>query len=128
MELEIKFRIFDPAQKVFINPSKFSFNADFSQKLFRGDLKLAKESHSEKCEISQFTGFIDKKGNDIYNGDILRFDFHSKSYEVIWHDGAYYLKNGNQNARLSRTSLSGYYVVGNVFENPEMLLVTQADA
>jgi len=82
----------------------------------------------EDIVLMQFTGFVDKKGNDIYKGDILRFDFHSKSYEVIWYDGAYYLRNGNQNARLSTTSLSGYYVVGNVFESPETLLVTQADA
>ena len=47
MKRQRKFRIFDPAQKLFIDPSKFSFNADFSQKLFRGDLKLVKESHSE---------------------------------------------------------------------------------
>ena len=70
----------------------------------------------------QFTGFIDKKGVEIYKGDILTWDFHSKKYEVIWHDGAYYLKNGNQHARLSNTSLNGYYVVGNVIQNPDLLL------
>jgi uncharacterized phage protein (TIGR01671 family) len=131
MNLEIKFRAFDKARKeMFFLPVIDVENKNWLQ-IDKTGINVGTKNgllSGNEFELMQFTGFVDKKGNDIYKGDILRFDFHSKSYEVIWYDGAYYLRNGNQNARLSTTSLSGYYVVGNVFENPEMLLVTQADA
>ena len=126
MNREIKFRGFSEELKCFVYGFYHEVEAEgvgYSYIFFQGHTTPVRAD-----SVAQFTGFIDKKGNDIYKGDIVTFDFHSKKYEVIWYDGAYYLRNGNQNARLSTTSLSGYYVIGNVFENPEMLLVTQADA
>ena len=131
MKLELKFRAFDKARKeMFFLPVIEGENKNWLQIDSTGINVGTKNGllSENEFELMQFTGFTDKKGNDIYKGDIVTFDFHSKKYEVIWFDGAYYLQNRNQNARLSKTSLSGYYVVGNVFENPEMLLATQADA
>ncbi|TRX35431.1 YopX family protein [Flavobacterium restrictum] len=130
MNLELKFRGYSSKSNRWHYGFAFNPHLEVWHILHSDNDLPFKETQREalvaKSSIGQFTGFIDKKGNDIYKGDILKFDFHIKTYEVIWHDGAYYLRNGNQNTRLSTTSLSGYYVIGNVFENPEMLLVSQA--
>lgn len=77
--------------------------------------------HVDPATVGQFTGRHDKKGNKIYDGDILQDD-DKRRYQVTW------------DIQLSRWSLvygSGYYsmteveihfqVVGNIHDNPELL-------
>ena len=124
MKREIKFRIFDPAQKLFIHPSKFSFNADFSQKFFRGDLKLVKESHSEKCIINQFTGLLDKNGVEIYEDDIVDYRCQSNpkksDIRTIKFEDGFYIAAGFYSINLWSLHNS-VTIIGNIHENPELL-------
>lgn len=75
----------------------------------------------EPATVGQFTGRYDKKGNEIYDGDILQDD-DKRKYQVTW------------DIQLSRWSLvygSCYYsmteveihfqVIGNIHDNPELL-------
>ncbi|QEL01557.1 hypothetical protein FKG96_12320 [Olivibacter sp. LS-1] len=70
--------------------------------------------------IGQSTGLKDKTGKDIYEGDKIRKPGSDNIYTVVFFDGAFYLKNGGVNHRLSWTTNDGE-VVGNIHDNPEFL-------
>jgi len=82
-------------------------------------------------ELMQYTGLTDKNGKDIYEGDIVQYNQNS-SYDNMdfiakWSDdklGFIFQSNSgeqlvNQTPHLNR--FKHLEVVGNIFENPELL-------
>ena len=78
--------------------------------------------------IMQWTGLLDKNGREIYEGDIVRGKYGKngivKNYEIRWLIGHF--------AAVDRNNITGdehYYpigllegeVIGNIYENPELL-------
>jgi uncharacterized phage protein (TIGR01671 family) len=68
----------------------------------------------------QWTGLLDKNGVEIYEGDIVQ-EIYTSGYKpplavVRWHQsGACFT------ACLSMTSKGNYEVIGNIYENPELI-------
>lgn len=76
--------------------------------------------------VGQFTGFLDFYRNEIYEGDIIQRYYKigdGKIYKsegvVVFEDGAFGVKQGDFILHLH--SVKGWSIIGNIFDNPELL-------
>ena len=79
----------------------------------------------------QYTGFNDKNGKEIYEGDIIRI-VKNWEYEVIWADNSasFCLKSIKRKPTKNKGRVFVYQglrkaqkgnVIGNIYENPDLL-------
>lgn len=73
-------------------------------------------------ELMQFTGLKDKNGEEIYEGDILKHDLWGLT-QIIWEHGMFRGKNDKTeyDVTLADHQLQRSRVVGNIYENPDLL-------
>lgn len=81
---------------------------------------------TEKFIPLQFTGLTDKSGKEIFDGDILKSAYNG-NHAVVWTAGSAHwgIDHKNDCCRPWKGPLSGHahmeVVIGNVYENPELL-------
>jgi len=141
MKREIKFRVWDKTKKLFIpddvyailNPT--SFDAFGVMIKDWDDYREGEYFYDNAQELIQFTGLKDKNGKDIYEGDIVRIEYHNTS-EICGIEWGYYSDGEyvdnvecwvagteplSDKGGLWGSPKHDYEVIGNIYENPELL-------
>ncbi|MDE3295885.1 YopX family protein [Lacticaseibacillus rhamnosus] len=125
MKREIKFRAWNKKDKVMVDVAAMNFGPSgfwsLIEDAYDAELQLA-----DSYELMQYTGLKDKNGREIYEGDVLDIGLRNQdgkpiiapvSYET--YAAGYVLDNGGNGIwqRLTKEC----EVIGNTFENPELL-------
>lgn len=117
MTREIKFRVFDGVR--FFTPI-----IDDSGKVYDG-YRNYEDGIDSYPNIMQFTGLKDKKGKEIFEGDIVEIWFVSEKfrYEVKWSDvdAAFVLETVETSFLVSDVESDEIEVIGNIHYDPELL-------
>ena len=82
----------------------------------------------EGIELMQSTGLFDKNGKEIFEGDILHHQIQTEYTFIVKYDkdkGRWYGDGLSRTYRIDITKefLQYYKVIGNIYENPELLEV-----
>lgn len=142
MSRQIKFRVWSKGSKKFIKDDYLAVSLDGGliwRRIWYSldeddswDDSWTEELHEDQYVIQQFTGLLDKNGHEIYEGDVVKDDSHGigtvcfgnfSDNEFIQHQGFYIdwkiwpeFDHGFSQRRQLETE-----VIGNIFENPELL-------
>lgn len=122
----IKFRAWDKINKRWLSWEIGTFRA--------GERNFAFEEiwGNGNYILLQFTGLTDKNGKEIYEGDVIHYKKDKGGWEgdetgvikFYVSDGCYYLEleqDGSRQASLHELRQPYYEVIGNVWENPELI-------
>ncbi len=113
---EIKFRAWHKNRKTFLD---FYWAVDKLGRTFSILDKYVYDEFTDEIELMQYTGLKDMNGVEIYEGDVVRFvtNVQILESEVTYCHGMFTIKKYGEKIPL----FTGLKVIGNRFENPELL-------
>lgn len=81
---------------------------------------------NESGTMMQFTGLLDCKGKEIYEGDIVEIPYQTDDIEciqrvVFWDDARACFSTAQEEDDYDDLMDKGIKVIGNIYENPELL-------
>jgi len=123
---EIKFRAWDKVEKVWYDweSGALEYEKDHHSKK-HGTCVVAYFDLIEDFVLMQFTGLHDKNGKEIYEGDIIVQG--DRTFTIEWgvEDAAFWKANIQEEGRryfYTRATAKDCEVIGNIYENPELLV------
>ena len=138
---EIKFKVWDVLnQRMIYKPYLFERKPEYLDNpepyIFYETFRDVEDGIGRLCHIMQFTGLHDKNGKEIYEGDILLNPLatapEDKGWIVIWKDYGFYYSLidiedivENKDFRPFGDTDIYFEIIGNIYENPELLNQTK---
>jgi len=127
----IKFRAYDKKYKCIVEVIEISFETSsvLIEYIDEHDKDIIQEYRSfEDIELMQYTGLKDKNGVEIYNGDLVTLPYYSSkgmTFKVVYNNerASYKCVNikDDTTSRFFNCGGSSYKVIGNIYENKELL-------
>lgn len=119
---EVKFRAFIKQLKMVVPVTDLYFEC----KEIECDLTSGKGETSvfsiNEIELMQYTCLKDKNGKEIFEGDVVITDEADGLDQIIYYKGAFYIESlSNRNFGDELLSDLIVEVIGNIYENPELL-------
>ena len=139
MKREIKFRAYSSHNHKMYPVSNIEWDIDGRIWVTADDGKNGIELIDEEAHLMQYAGLHDKNGREIYEGDIVSFgsvwnnganedideEFHIGVVEYDPHYAVYNVnceESGEHRFMFTEVvNYDGFGVIGNIFENPELL-------
>jgi len=129
MNREIKFRAWDIAKKQWFKPVHEAYKGDLfdisiglSGQVIERTINInASIINSDNYILNQYTGLVDKNGVEIYEADFIG----KKGAYVVWSERlscwCFKFHNDEIETPLYHDDISKHEVIGNIYENPELL-------
>lgn len=111
-------------------PIKFRVYTEVShEELGMKYLELKDVSTNYNYSLMQFTGLLDKNGKEIYESDLVRWEPLGSIWEVVFENGAFVMfsPDSRESVRFDQKNYGEVEVVGNIYENPELLEANERD-
>ena len=123
MTREIKFRAWDKKNKAMVYPIIIWNHSDEgSDYMFPAFSGIKYDDINDISEMMQYTGLKDKNGKEIYEGDILSMHNGQYNSQVVWDTDRYIADHiGNGGSESITTFIEDLEIIGNIYENPELL-------
>lgn len=135
---EIKFRIYDTTSgKMFKVADIIGINSSRQRVRILGKVENHGNHYSvptdilysQRYSLMQYTGLKDKNGVEIYEGDIIKHNLWKIPVKVFWEYGGFMAqsvtgelgKKSYTDGTLYDMQLPKCRVIGNIYENPELL-------
>lgn len=128
MNREIKFKAWDEKEKKMFSPSSISWKDDVMWICDNhGENKLEYELVNPSALLMQYTGFKEREEKEIWESDIARiWDSSTSNYEyhpIVFQNGSFYLTSPLFSTLEDAIKYSlDFEIVGNIYENPELLI------
>jgi len=124
--MEIKFRIWDYENDEIVYGVGITPKSDTSipYKMADSDESFENFSYYPKSVLMQFTGVKDKNEIPIYDGDVLYHPMQGKRkvyYPFMEHVASFGLRNIKNGMAGDLSDSHIYEIIGNIYENPELL-------
>ena len=131
MNREIKFRAWDNNSKEWLMGYEYPNLGGFSMYgecmlfnewsgILNRFILQQKDRKEDDLKLMQFTGLLDKNGKEIYEGDIVNTP-HNGIMKVMFLDGSFQMRMANGEKNNSLTWAYNSEIIGNIYQNPELL-------